>query len=421
MTEIRLGTTGEAIAQHIVDKNKDYVDIDVIALVPGVFINSTDGREVEITEDDVRAIHDKYNDRVMAEKAKLKKRIALFTTKDEEIEGAPVHKDHDLSQDKMVGRVIGFMSLVEEDNILQLRARLRVKTRRFVEESSLYKEVSIAFNPESHFVTEISFVPYGAVGVAERITYKATKPEKVPNITLKKDIRNDIACAYIELKKQYDNLKLKLDVRKITLKLKSSGKLPPIAANRLACDFERFSSQHDRDIAFKMVRDMLPTLSTRTVHSQNKNAVNFEEVLKMSTEEQKNTANVFAQAFKKVKGIAENAVELAKKKEKKEDEMCHYSRMSKEDGERLSALAHGGKMPEFDELLSKFTSDKEKDEEEDEEKTSEMKKMSARLETMETALKNVETSIVTFAKATEQTEEMSKTFAELKKILEEGK
>ncbi len=409
-------STGEVVEAPQLGQNSDYVDMEVIALVPGTFVNSTDSRDVVISEDDVMKLHDNYNERVGIERKKVSRRLKRTLGMSEPILEAPVHKDHDLSQESMVGRVLNEMRLVKEDDQLQLRATIRVLTKKYVEHATaqLFKKVSIAFDPENHFISEISFVPYGSVDAAERVSYKKSDSEKPVQLTKLQKTSNQ----YFKLKKEYDNIALKYKVKKMTTAFKKSGRLKPIEANRLEADFLSMSSHADREVAFRMINGLIPKGINFKLHSRNHAARAMEKMMLSSNEEQERVVSLFAKHIKKDPKAAFSKSETPVVEAAEEVEEKDSVSIAKDDCARFSAMLNEGDLDGCKKFFSELSGDTVKDSEEDDEKaedeTCEMKELSAQMSEIKTQLSELQENMTTLSALKETVEEASSVYNQLK-------
>lgn len=398
---VRLASSGDA----------NSVDVEVIALIPGTFINAYDGQPVEITAKDVNMLHDKYNARVADRRKTLSKRLKNAVGRKEDVLEAPVQKDHILTQDMMVGRVVNEMWLAEEEGALQLRAKIRVMTKKFVEMTNLglFDKVSIAYDPEDHYINEISFVPYGAVEGAERVFEKAKRKIAAPT-KLEKLVKEQ----QLILKKMRE-VRVKIHAKKITTKLKKDGKLIPVYANRLEADLLCFSSVDDRRIALRMLSSLLDKDVRFKTLSNNRDAINFEKVLNMSTSEQKKTANQFAKHIKKF-GAKVKSVALNENQERASVEvpsLAEAPHMNKDDVARCHELLKSGKVEDLDAFFTKFTKGDAADDQEGEDAieksdgdTKEMSKLFSQMDELKVALGKLEEGMVELSKSAKVSEEV---------------
>ena len=107
---------------------------------------------------------------------------------------------------------------------------------------------------------------------------------------------------YISLKAEKEKLEVKLHIKKITNTLISRGRLYPKDARRIENDLVLFKNLDDLRIV-KNIFNRLPTMDSFKTFSRNRDAVNFEELLKMSSTEQQNTIkNILSKVYKKNKG-----------------------------------------------------------------------------------------------------------------------
>lgn len=313
---IKLSTGEHQIS--LTASGKDYIDVEVIALTPGVFVNAENGADVVITEEHIQNLHDTYNARVNGERNKIGrklKRIAHIKDdvlmapvidspliKGDELTVAPVHQDHIVAQSTMLGRILGYLKLARDnDGLLCLLATLRVMGSDNVSKVNLgaLRAVSLGFNLDPDYtISEISFVPYGACPDAGRLPNGAVSLHKT---STKSDVLvklKDLKEQYINLRNKKEELQITLDVKKISNSLKSRGILLPKDARKLESYLVKFKNTDDRMLVRGML-NLFPTMNTFKTFSRNKEAVNFEELIKMSSDEQKSILNKLAKRFKK--------------------------------------------------------------------------------------------------------------------------
>ena len=218
----------------------------------------------------------------------------------------------------------------------------------------------------------------------------------------------------IALQNKLDELKPKYDAIKLTTKLKKSGRLTPIAANRLEGDLESMSTSKDRQVALRMLKGVLPVSDQFKTFNRNTGALNFEKAMSMSSKEQKETANGFVEALKsmgvslsqkesenKVTPTAEvsTTVSFSAQEEAAKAEAV----FSKDDLSRCVDLVEKGSYSELKTFFSKFADvdcadeseeDDEEEEKESEDDTEKMSALFAEIKEVKTALKAVEESMV---------------------------
>lgn len=347
--------------------------------------NWTDGSgtEVTITEEMLAKLIENYNREVQQEYQKIKankkdsigkivlekllgKKQSSFTIND--ITLLPICQEHDVNQDKVVGRVIGLLELVRNGDAFEMHGNLFISTKKNVEQvtGGLFNQVSISFYPEIHKMEEISFTVYGAVEGSQII--KMSKFGIKPN---SKILSRSIQECNLKLSKideeikQIDTQLLKLKREQIVDKqvfgLVALGKVYPRDKKMLKEKLFSMSSDFDRDVLLSVIKS-LPNAIDFRVYNKNRNAFKMEELL-MSKEINKVTSSA-EEIAKEVANILKNDKTLLepqenvslKKAENTTEEEAHFTREHAKD---LVSKLNEGKFDEVRDYLCKFAEDSE--------------------------------------------------------------
>lgn len=350
---------GKLLDNSVKKINDNKIDVDVMALHPGKFIDAN-GTPVEITNEIIEKICDYYNKELSLisgifntenkninittiPEEKMESRNNNNENKEEEYEHAPVQLDHDMSVRNTVGFILGKMRIEYINGEANLFVKLRIKKRENVEniEHKLWRKVSMRFNLETFKTTELSFVTKPAAPMARVLSDGSSK------LTNKQfNSKNEIALSLKDVhqkikdhEKELEQLNTEKKVNAKLCYLIKSGSLTPAQAKLCKNDLMLQSSPIDRDITLRLMNN-LPKQVAFGNFNRNVQAYSLEDVL-MNGNEIK-----IEQALTKVKEIFGNDKKnnksdlLFSSKEKKDDKTQGIVDSSKKESNHTHGEEH---------------------------------------------------------------------------------
>jgi hypothetical protein len=364
--------------------SKDVVDVKVLVLYPFYVEADANGNSFNITKDDVKNIHDKYNSTVRFKWARLKKmgkEIPLNL-----VENAPNQLDHVQSAIQTVGHVIGEMELIELNTDPHLFANIRVKGKDNVErvKDGRFNQVSIGFDPITHEVFEISWVVRGAIPGAQRVLSKVYSTSVTKdleyNTTNLTHVKSLLLSKYENNRKLIDEKENEAEISIMLTSLMADGKILPKDKERIKIELSRISDKETRFSAFNLLANNLRNVIDYSTRSRNHLSLSLEESLMAKGDNVLDLSNIAARSaillkkghkkahFEEKESDDENMKEKGRieKSDKKEEKEA--KEFSKKDLEHCMSLSEDKE--ELKSYLSAFLSE---DDEEDMDEKSEKK------------------------------------------------
>jgi len=325
--------------------NPNTIDVKVLILYPFLVEADANGNSFDIKEEDVQAIHDKYNKSLKGVWNKLKRMGKDTPLK--QVETVANLLDHDPKALNVVGRVIGELEIVKKDGTSYLFATLRVKGKDNVErvKDKRFSQVSIGFDPATHELFEISWVVNGAIPGAQAIMSDGAKLFPTVITNTKEYNQNNLLNLKVAMLSKYDSHRNKMEEIKNEIEIESmlttlaiGGKLLPRDKFRIKSQLNKITDKKARFEAFNLLAENLITVVDYGIRAKNKSSINWEENLMPGTK---------GNGMLDLQKIAANcAANLGKGKSKMSD--------GEDKGSKLSEENDKGKMSEGDKDKKEF-------------------------------------------------------------------
>lgn len=266
--------------------NSNTIDVKVLILYPFFVEADANGNSFDIKEEDVQAIHDRYNNTLRRIWDKLKrfgKDLPLT-----QVETVANLLDHDPKALNVVGRVIGELEIVKKDGTSYLFATLRVKGKENVErvKDKRFSQVSIGFDPVTHELFEISWVVNGAIPGAQAIMSDGSKslPTVVTNTkeynqTNLLNLKVAMLSKYEAHRNKMEELQNEIEIESMLTSLAVHGKLLPRDKIRIKSQLNKITDKKARFEAFNLLAENLITVVDYGIKAKNKLSINWEENL----------------------------------------------------------------------------------------------------------------------------------------------
>lgn len=266
--------------------NNDTIDVKTLILYPYYVEADANGNSFNITKEDVKAIHDKYNKTVKFKWNKLQKLGKDVPLK--HVETVANLLDHDPKAMNIVGRVIGELELIEKGEEPYLFSTIRVKGKDNVDrvKDGRFSQVSIGFDPMSHELIEISWVVNGAIPGAQAImsdgsnrTHTIINKSQEYNQTNLINLKSVLLSKYDFQRIRLDDIQKEIEIESMLTSLAADGKLFPRDKLRIKTQLSRICDNQARFETFNLLSENLRTVVDYSIKSRNKSGVNWEENL----------------------------------------------------------------------------------------------------------------------------------------------
>jgi hypothetical protein len=326
MSEFISLASGQVGVMDKAEEDLSKADFKALMLTPGTFESMTG--PVEVTAEDVRKLHAKYNERLEGEfitQGPKRGRLAKFFNRSpngsdlSEVLGIQVRTDHTFGQaDAVKGRVLGRVWLMhaEDDEQVELWGTLRILGHENVVKvmDTRYNNLSVTYNPETYEMIEISFVAAGACPEARIEDQKLLYPvalgaknllDNRENVTENTDVRLSLVSllnkGIQDVDRRIEHIVQKSYVTKEIRYLMAQGKILPREYRKGLVNEVMLFKPEDRARILRLMDRLSPQVDTE-MYLNNVNAVkgmemvmNADDSVKTKVAEfQKDVGNIYA-------------------------------------------------------------------------------------------------------------------------------